>query len=195
MTNQLNKWEYNIQLFTVDKYSQDALNEYYGSEGWEIVSVLPISSSGSFLYVFRRPLFEDVKGDNSDLLAENCPSCGKGCPACFEAGKTHTTETVSEQAYKELLNRFNLAMDKLDQIAFWVNPSNGMDVYGAIGRIQDLLLPPEPVSETDPKLSDCDHLIGRDEVGWIYDSHNYLEPSMLEQWTGFVFCPKCGEKL
>ena len=73
------------------------------------------------------------------------------------------------EAYKQLLNRFNLAMYKLDQIAFWVNPSNGMDVHGAIGRIQDLLL------GTDPK-SKCQHLAYRD-------------------MPTYRFCPKCGEKL
>jgi transcription elongation factor Elf1 len=30
-------------------------------------------------------------------------------------------------------------LDELDQIAFWVDYRNGLDVYGAIGRIQNLL--------------------------------------------------------
>jgi hypothetical protein len=31
-------------------------------------------------------------------------------------------------------------LDVLDQIAFWVDHHNGMDVHGAIGRIQEMLL-------------------------------------------------------
>jgi hypothetical protein len=31
-------------------------------------------------------------------------------------------------------------LDSLDQIAFWVDHHNGMDVHGAIGRIQEMLL-------------------------------------------------------
>jgi hypothetical protein len=31
-------------------------------------------------------------------------------------------------------------LDSLDQIAFWVDHRNGMDVHGAIGRIQEMLL-------------------------------------------------------
>jgi hypothetical protein len=30
-------------------------------------------------------------------------------------------------------------LDELDQIAFWVDYRNGLDVHGAIGRIQNLL--------------------------------------------------------
>ena len=40
-------------------------------------------------------------------------------------------------------------------------------------------LRPEPVSETDPKLSECGHTLGSD----------YFRDET------FPFCPKCGEKL
>ena len=38
---------------------------------------------------------------------------------------------------------------------------------------------PEPVSETDPKLSECDHALGSD----------YFRDEQ------YPYCPKCGEKL
>ena len=44
---------------------------------------------------------------------------------------------------------------------------------------------PEPVSETDPKLLECDHLDTR-----LRDDHR-----PFAEFDDFVFCPKCGEKL
>lgn len=43
----------------------------------------------------------------------------------------------------------------------------------------------EPVSETDPKLSDCDHL---DDYGNEFTTPGAWRPD-------YPFCPKCGEKL
>ena len=51
----------------------------------------------------------------------------------------------------------------------------------------------EPVSETDPNLSDCDHVVGRDETGWNMASQGDLDPSMARAY--FFYCPDCGEKL
>ena len=66
-------------------------------------------------------------------------------------------------------------LDALEQIAAWVDHRNGMDVHGAIGRIQDMLL------GTDTEL-ECEHL-------WL------SRANAKYQWTVFTYCPKCGEKL
>ena len=53
-------------------------------------------------------------------------------------------------------------------------------------KFNDLKTEPEPVSETDPKLEECDHVVG----SWI--------PVVMkddETWLEFTYCPKCGEKL
>ena len=68
-------------------------------------------------------------------------------------------------------------LDALDHIAAWVDHRNGMDVHGAIGRIQDMLLG----TTTEPE---CDH---------IEDGYDSTDEGLV--YSRFNYCPKCGEKL
>ena len=54
-------------------------------------------------------------------------------------------------------------LDVLDQIAAWVDPYGGMDVYGAIARIQDLLLGPTEFDKTMLELNEISKEMGLPE--------------------------------
>jgi hypothetical protein len=72
-------------------------------------------------------------------------------------------------------------LDDLDQIAFWVDHRNGMDVHGAIGRIQDMLHGAwEEVMPTD--ITSC-------------DIHEELAKALIRDPSMVCECPKCGEEL
>jgi len=67
--------------------------------------------------------------ERDDLRARHIPSTAQDdwskCPNCRVPVKDCNVIKV---------------LDDLDQIAFWADHHNGMDVHGAIGRIQEMLL-------------------------------------------------------
>lgn len=64
------------------------------------------------------PNGEDGYYSFNPIRNETCPSCGDGCLACFEAGRSHSRAELREtnQSWKETLDMVDSLKSKLDDI-------------------------------------------------------------------------------